>query len=87
MTPRDIVRGAIPNADDATVEYVIWGRTPFPFRVDVREIYRAASGYRRASARGAALCDHCHRIVPPNVWACEKCESALRSSRPTLEED
>lgn len=81
MTPRDIVLGAIPDADAATIDYVIWGRTPFPFRVDAREIYKAASGYRRACKRGVLLCDHCERIVPPNVWACELCERALRSAR------
>jgi hypothetical protein len=79
VTPRDIVRGAIPDADDETIEYVIWGRTPFPFRVDPREIYKAAAGYRRACKRGLTLCDFCSRPVDGEQWACERCEHAFAS--------
>ena len=78
MTPADVIRAAIPGADDATVEHVIWARTPFPMTaVNAREIYRAASRLHRAERNGVRLCDWCDRIARSGDWTCAQCDDAL----------
>ena len=80
-TVAEIVRAAIPDADDAIVERVLWGRTPFPIgAVTARGIYRAASGLRRAEQKSVRLCDCCHRIAQAGDWTCASCSEALRRS-------
>lgn len=77
MTPAQIVRAAIPGAEDDVCEHVLWGMTPFPCGpITAQDIYRAASRLRRASAKGIRLCDWCHRIAM-NGWTCEVCQAAL----------
>lgn len=82
MQVLDIVRGAIPDADQCLAEHIVWCRTPFPFtKLDARAFYKAASGYRRASARGVTLCDHCERPANANGYQCQLCYDALNSAR------
>lgn len=87
MTPAQIVRNAIPGADDATCEHVLWGRTCFPMgRVTARDIYRAASRLVRANRSGIVLCDFCDR---PSVdkWTCAECAKALEPARPSKDRE
>lgn len=75
MTPQQIIRGAIPQADEAICEHILWGRTPFPFaKVTAREIYKAADRFRRAGAHGIHLCEFCDRPAVDG-WNCEKCKA------------
>lgn len=76
----DIIRAAIPGASDATVDHVLWGRTPYPFKpLTARDIYRAASRCRRAGEHGLTLCDHCNRIAETGKWECKGCREGLES--------
>lgn len=75
----DIVRAAIPGADDGLCSHIAWGRTPYPFApLQAKDFYRAASAYRRAKEHGLTLCEHCHRIAEPGQWECKRCGDALR---------
>jgi hypothetical protein len=85
MTGTEIVRAAIPDASDELAEHILWARTPFPVgRVSVRDLYLAASRYRRACANGRDLCDFCDRLVPAGErFLCDSCSAALGHSRDT----
>jgi hypothetical protein len=77
MTPAEIIRKAIPTADDATCDHVLWGRTPFPAgRITARTLYRAANRLKRASANGRRLCDWCDNLAVDG-WTCKACNDAL----------
>jgi hypothetical protein len=53
----DVIKAAIPDADQSLCEHILWGRTPYPMgRVSARSLYQAASGFRRA-------CDNSIRFV------------------------
>lgn len=79
MTGAQIIRAAIPGADDGLCEHILWGRTPFPVgRVTARDLYRAASGFHRAAVKGVQLCDFCEKPVDPDAYVCERCSNALR---------
>lgn len=82
-----VIRAAIPDADESDIDHILWGRTPFPCRsVTARELYRAASGWRRAVAGGKRLCDHCHRLADDNDgWECLRCETGRRAAVAQLE--
>lgn len=82
MTPADVVRAAIPGADDSTVEHVIWGRTSFPFKpMTPRTLYKAARSWRRACENNIQFCDHCHRVAEPGLYECTGCREALGAVR------
>lgn len=79
MTALDIVRAAIPNADRGLAEFILWGRTPFPAgAVTVRDLYEAASRYRRAGDHGIALCDWCDHKAEVDGCLCNRCAAALK---------
>jgi len=70
-----VVRCGYPNASDAIVEHVLWGRTPFPFdpKLTMKLIYKAAYALYRADKKGIQLCDFCNRIAT-NTGRCKRCE-------------
>lgn len=79
MTFGQIIRAAIPGADEDTVDHVLWGRTPYPVgRITAKSLFKAASGFRRAAANGIHLCDHCHSMALPDRFECGPCGVALR---------
>jgi hypothetical protein len=81
MTAADCIRAAIPGADDALCEHIVWGRTPFPFtKLSVRDLYRAASRFKRAQDHGLRLCDWCDNIAADG-WNCQACIDALSLRR------
>jgi hypothetical protein len=74
----DVIRAAMPGADDATCEHVFWGMTPYPVgRVTAQSLYRAASRLRRAGANNRRFCDWCHNLAQPGRWTCKSCDAAL----------
>ena len=76
----DIVRAAIPNADEHLAAAILWERTAFPAgAVNAQELYRAASRYRRAHAQGVMLCDWCDNAVRSGL--CDRCKNALTRVR------
>ncbi len=81
MTPHDIVRAAIPSADEDLCAHIIWGRTGFPMfwktNNPAREIYQAARRFWRAEANGRQLCDHCDNEVADGIYVCLPCGTAL----------
>jgi hypothetical protein len=79
MDSHEIVRAAIPTASDELCSHILWGRTPFPFTsLTARDLYRAASAYRRAADQGLTMCDMCHRLATPGTWLCASCREALK---------
>lgn len=82
MTVQEIVRLAIPEADDSLCEYVLWDRTAFPFeKVTPLRIYRAAYRLRVAGENGIRLCELCDNEAKPGTWTCKECEDALNGAR------
>lgn len=77
-----VIKAAIPDADDGTVDHVLWGRTPYPVGdVTAKSLFRAASAYRRACEHGIHLCDWCHRPAQPGTDLCAGCDAALHQER------
>lgn len=75
------VQAVVPQATESDLDYILWNRTPFPFApVSPRDLYRAASGLKRATAKGAKLCDFCHRVSGDAI-ACGVCDRALSAGR------
>lgn len=82
MQAIEIVRAAIPDADESLASHILWGRTPFPFtKVTAKDLYRAASSFARAGANGRRLCDWCHREAEKGEWVCASCRAGLDSCR------
>lgn len=80
MTPHDVVRKAIPDASDSLCEYIVWGRTPFPFIGPpeiVKLIYRAARRYLRAEANNIVLCELCSNKAFDGEDLCFNCDQVL----------
>lgn len=82
MTPREIVRKAIPDADDDLCEHIIWARTGFPafWKTDnpEREIFEAARRFSRAVANGRQLCDFCDNQVADGETLCPSCTGMMK---------
>lgn len=77
MTFEQVIRAAMPDASEAVVDYVLWGRTPFPMgKVSARDLYQAAARFRRACISGHQLCELCDRVAADG-WICARCNAAL----------
>jgi hypothetical protein len=77
MNAADCIRAAIPDADAAPCDHIVWGRTPFPVgAVTARDYYKAASRWKRAQDHGIRLCDFCDNIAVDG-WNCQACIDAL----------
>lgn len=81
MTFQELIRAALPGADDATVDYVLWNRTPFPFDTDPKMLFKKARSYARACANGRQQCELCDNLARPGEWECQRCADALESVR------
>jgi hypothetical protein len=82
MTPYDCIRAAIPEADDELCHFIVWGRTPFPFKkLSAREFYKAGSRFKRAGENNLRLCDHCDNLATDG-WCCKSCSEALSAPHP-----
>jgi len=75
----DIVRAAIPNADQTLAEAILWERTSYPCgSVTPRDLYRAAARFHRASAKGVELCALCDRVADQGMWECLRCARVMK---------
>lgn len=78
MNFKEIIKKAIPDANDAICDHILWGRTPFPFvKMGARTLYKAASGFSRACNNNRILCDFCHNEAKTKEAVCEKCLKVL----------
>lgn len=85
MNAEQIIKAAIPSATDELINYIVWGRTPFPFGpVSAKHLYKAASGYQRAMANNISLCELCDNKVPTGEYTCDRCESVLEKARKSV---
>ena len=86
MDAAEVIRRAIPGATDMECEHILWGRTPFPVgAVTARRLYEAADRYRRATAAGRRLCEHCDNMARQGEWECAECAAALGRVRATTD--
>lgn len=82
MNKSDVVRAAIPDADEDLVSHIVWGRTAFPFvKLTARSLYAAASRFRRANDSGKTLCDMCDRLAIDESFICADCSAAIASAQ------
>ena len=80
-TAQEIVCAAIPGASAELADAILWNRTPFPCGpVSARDLFRAASAWRRAKANGIALCTLCDQVATPGHWDCGRCRAAVAKS-------
>jgi hypothetical protein len=78
MTPYEVIRSAIPLADDNLCHDILWTRTPFPCGgISARSLYKAATTFDRAAKNKRRLCDFCDNLAQPGRWACAACDRAL----------
>lgn len=78
MQISEIIRAAIPGAMDEVCEYVLWERTAYPFaKLTARDIYRAASRWKRARDAGNCLCEYCDRLASRGSRLCPSCANML----------
>lgn len=76
MRTEQIIKAAIPDATPELCGYIVWNRTPFPFELDARMLYKAASTFRRASEKGRTLCDFCDNEANTG-YCCNSCRQRL----------
>lgn len=82
MTPAQCIRAAVPDADDAFCDHILWGRTPFPMgKITARDLYKAANRLDRANKKGVRLCELCDNIAV-DEFNCKACNDALSLTRP-----
>lgn len=68
----DVVRAAIPGANEDDADYILWSRTSYPMgSVDAKTIHKAASRLERARVNGFELCDLCDDKASDN-GLCDK---------------
>lgn len=80
--PGAIVRAAIPGADEAVVDFILWGRTSYPFgTVDAKRLYLAACRFDRAGKSGIQLCDWCDNKVEEGNSCCVSCQAGLNKAK------
>ncbi len=81
MTPYEVVRKAIPDADDDLCSFIVWGRTGFPafWKTDnpACEIFEAARRWLRATTNGRQLCEFCDRQITDGKDLCPSCAGIL----------
>jgi hypothetical protein len=78
MTFEEVIRAAIPGADEPTVDHILWGRTPFPMgKITARSLYEAARRWDRACKSGRELCDFCDRPQVSGKFYCDRCAVAF----------
>jgi len=81
-TIAEVIRAAIPTADESLCDHILWGRTAYPFlTLGAKDIYRAAYRWRRAHEHGLSLCDFCDRVAEPHEYICTHCREALARAR------
>lgn len=85
----DVIRAAIPDADEAMCDYILWDRTPFPFKqLTARELYKTAASFHRGQRAGITFCDLCPRPAVVHLsYLCIPCHRALQASRQTIASD
>ena len=80
MNAQQIIQAAIPNADESTIDHILWGRTPFPCGpITARSLYKAAYQYKRACDNKISLCDFCDQKAVEGKWLCVRCEKNMAS--------
>jgi len=85
MRAFEIIKAAIPNADDELCEYIMWTRTSYPFdTITPKVLFSAARRFKRASDNKIKLCELCDRIADFDNCVCAKCHTALS---PRIEKD
>jgi hypothetical protein len=77
MTAGEVIRAAIPLASSDEIDYIIWGRTSFPFgSVNAKILYKAAKRYDRARINKIQLCEFCDKLAIIS-GECKRCHDAL----------
>lgn len=82
----DVIRNAIPEADDGLCDHILWDRTPFPCGpITPRSLYSAAHRWRRAAIKGKDLCEFCDKLATESDSLCNTCRYVLyRQPSPEL---
>ena len=87
MNIQQIIKAAIPDADETVCDWILWGRLPYPFaKLTAKDIYKAAHRFKRVDVKGKRLCDLCDKLVECDNWTCDTCKSSL-SNAAALEEE
>jgi hypothetical protein len=87
MDIEKIIKAAMPNATPGMINYIIWSKTPFPFReVTPKMLYSAAYRLYRAHKNNIFICELCdNKLQPDDNLFCEKCCGMLRRAENNLQ--
>lgn len=72
-----IVAAAMPEANEAMTNYILWNRTAFPSEdITPKQLYKATNSYGRAVANNRRLCLFCDNEVIGDS-TCGKCDEDI----------
>lgn len=74
----DVIRAAIPEADDNLCEWILWERTPFPFTLTVRGLWTVSWRMKRVFDKGLKLCELCDRLAEEDNSLCKPCSKHFK---------
>jgi len=81
-TYAEIIKAAIPTANEDMCEYILWNRTPYPMaKVSARMLFKAASRTARAYRNGFRLCELCDNLADADGFECRSCRESLEEVR------
>ena len=81
MNIQQIIKAAIPDADETVCDLILWERLPYPFaKLTAKDIYKAAHRFKRVAAKGGRLCDFCEKLVERDNRTCDICKNSLSNA-------
>ena len=81
-TVAEVVRAALPDANEELCDFILWCRTPFPAgAISAKSLYQAARRWGRAQDHNLRLCEMCDRLAEPGKDLCQNCDVALHIGR------
>jgi hypothetical protein len=78
MSTSEIIKAVIPGASEDECGLILWSYTAFPFFLTAKSLYKAASRYKRAKAKGRVLCMCCPNEAEEGKHLCIKCKLSLK---------
>lgn len=85
MSPKEIVLKYFPDANDDTVDFILWEKTGYPsfFRKE-SDLEKQIKKYKKACDIGKDVCICCGKITKlRSLYTCKKCDNEATIRRKT----
>jgi hypothetical protein len=82
--PVALIHQYFPDADDATVQYILWNKTGWPcfFQSGILSLEGQLEAYKAALDMGMDVCEYCsNKVNPTESTICSACKASLDSAR------